>query len=581
MKRMKIWRTVMCLLLSVAMIVPFAGCGKKSVNEFSLNCYALTLEEGQNAQIIPSVDASLLKWASSNPSVATVKNGTVTAVKAGTVEITAESATDKAICRVTVTEKAKSVPALSISSTDVELFIGREFDLQPLFVLDGQKVNASEYTINYSVDVAGVISVADGVVTALDVGTAEITVSVTYGGTFYQKKVTITVRDSKNYLALDSNKMALCYGKTVSGADNSLQTTADLSYTMYLNGVAQPGKSEGVVFTSSNESVVTVSGTGKVTATGIGYADVTAAFRGETYTVSVTVGTPIATVADLNALSYAYRDAEDQTKAPDLWGSDRIYVLAKDIDFGGAAFYGIATACHRNKDGDGYWRTNHEILNPPSSPYSFAGVINGAGHTIKNMTLSPVWAQWNQYFFIGAHFVGYLSGRLENIAFTNLKVGDSVSQAIQHCGLVSKLQGSASLNSIYLEATINAGAFASDSGLLVTSWDYNGGEGNRISVRNCVVKAHYAEGWKSVDTYGAVSSKLGAFIYAPNSNKPANVSGCYFISDNMTEDLLYGSAPYITKVYSSMEALASEMTVVSLKNEGFDKPMIDRIMSAK
>ena len=161
MKRMKIWRTVMCLLLSVAMIVPFAGCGKKSVNEFSLNCYALTLEEGQSAQIIPSVDASLLKWASSNPSVATVKNGTVTAEKAGTVEITAESATDKAICRVTVTEKAKSVPALSVSSTDVELFIGREFDLQPLFVLDGQKVDASEYTINYSVDVAGVISVAD------------------------------------------------------------------------------------------------------------------------------------------------------------------------------------------------------------------------------------------------------------------------------------------------------------------------------------------------------------------------------------------------------------------------------------
>ena len=84
------------------------------------------------------------------------------------------------------------------------------------------------------------------------------------------------------------------------------------------------------------ESVATVSSTGKVTATGIGYADITAAFRGETYTVSVTVGTPIATVADLNALSNAYRDAEDQTKAPDLWDSGRIYVLAKDIDFAAA-----------------------------------------------------------------------------------------------------------------------------------------------------------------------------------------------------------------------------------------------------
>lgn len=586
MKIMKLWRTMMCLLLITAMLMSFGACGcsNQKAGEFSLNCYALTLEEGHSAKIVSSVDAARLTWVSSNPAVATVNNGTVTAIQAGTAEITAVSATDKAICRVTVTEKVSSVPALSVASDNVTLFIGKQFDLQPAFKLNGESVDTANYTITYSVDAANVVSVSAGIVTALDVGTTEITVSLTYGNTFYQKKIAVTVRDAENYLVLEANKMALCYGKTVSGADNVLQTAADFSYTMYLDGIAQPGKSEGITFTSSNESVATVSSTGKVTATGIGYADITAAFRGETYTVSVTVGTPIATVADLNALSNAYRDAEDQTKAPDLWDSGRIYVLAKDIDFAGASFFAIAAYCDRGNDADGRWMsTSYKQLNKTtgSSPYSFAGVINGGGHEIKNMILAPVWAQWNNAFYSGANFIGHLSGRLENIAFTNLVIGNNVSDAVQHCGLINTMKDGASLDSVYVDVKVNAGMFASKGGLLAYGWDYNSGIGNDISVHNCVVKAHYADAWQPVDTYGQQSSKLGAFIYAPNSNKPANISGCYFISDNMTEDLLYGSAVYIGHIYSSLKELVNEKTELDLKNEGFDKPMIDRIMSAK
>ena len=193
MKNMKLWHIVMCLLLCAVMLMSFTACDNQEAGEFSLDRYALTLEEGQSVQIVPSVDASSLTWVSSDESVATVNNGLVTAIKAGTVEITVKNAADNAICRVTVTEKAMNVPALSIASDEVLLVVGRTFDLQPTFALEGEKVDASEYTIEYSVDGNGLVSVENGVVKALAVGTAKVTVSVTYGDRFYQKDVAITV----------------------------------------------------------------------------------------------------------------------------------------------------------------------------------------------------------------------------------------------------------------------------------------------------------------------------------------------------------------------------------------------------
>lgn len=193
MKNMKLFRIVMCLMLSAVMLMSFAACNKQEAKSFSLDRYALTLVEGESARIVSSVDASSLTWTSSDETVATVNNGLITALKAGTVEITVKNAVDDAVCRVTVTEKAMNVPALCVASNEVLLVVGRTFDLQPSFVLEGEEVDSAEYTIEYSVDAGNVVSVADGVVTALTAGTAKVTVSVTYGNRFYQKDVVITV----------------------------------------------------------------------------------------------------------------------------------------------------------------------------------------------------------------------------------------------------------------------------------------------------------------------------------------------------------------------------------------------------
>lgn len=74
----------------------------------TLDQQTLTLEEGASQTLVAAVTPTDQKvtWESSDPSVATVADGVVTAVKAGKATITAASGDAKASCEVTVTEKA-------------------------------------------------------------------------------------------------------------------------------------------------------------------------------------------------------------------------------------------------------------------------------------------------------------------------------------------------------------------------------------------------------------------------------------------------------------------------------------------
>ena len=78
----------------------------------TLNKSTLSLKEGENQTLTATVAPSnatdkTVSWTSSDTSIATVKAGKVTAVKAGTATITAKTANGKkAACKVTVTAKA-------------------------------------------------------------------------------------------------------------------------------------------------------------------------------------------------------------------------------------------------------------------------------------------------------------------------------------------------------------------------------------------------------------------------------------------------------------------------------------------
>ena len=84
-------------------------CGGVSASSVQLDRSSVTLEVGAmtilQAETSPTNWSGEVTWKSSKPKVAKVKNGVVTALKAGKCKITAQAGDVKAVCTVTCTEK--------------------------------------------------------------------------------------------------------------------------------------------------------------------------------------------------------------------------------------------------------------------------------------------------------------------------------------------------------------------------------------------------------------------------------------------------------------------------------------------
>ncbi len=95
-----------------------------AVESVSLNKTALSLEEGAtetlSATVLPeNATDKTVTWESSDKEVATVENGVVTAIKAGSATIIAKSGEKEAKCEVTVTKKVvPTEPVVIYSGTD-------------------------------------------------------------------------------------------------------------------------------------------------------------------------------------------------------------------------------------------------------------------------------------------------------------------------------------------------------------------------------------------------------------------------------------------------------------------------------
>lgn len=104
-----------------------------AITGVTLDKTTATVEEGKTVTLTPTVtpadttEDKTVTWKSSDETVATVKDGVVTAVKAGTANITATAGGKTATCAVTVTAKADdtkpSEPATGINATISDLKI--------------------------------------------------------------------------------------------------------------------------------------------------------------------------------------------------------------------------------------------------------------------------------------------------------------------------------------------------------------------------------------------------------------------------------------------------------------------------
>lgn len=143
-----------------------------------VNPTSLSLVEGETGVLVATVspkdaDNQTVIWLSEDGSIATVNNGKVTALKAGSTMITAKSDDGgfTAFCSVTVAPKTIEVTSISLSKTELTLTEGDSETITATVKPD----NATDKTVTWSSSNTAVAIVEEGNVTAVKEGTAIIT----------------------------------------------------------------------------------------------------------------------------------------------------------------------------------------------------------------------------------------------------------------------------------------------------------------------------------------------------------------------------------------------------------------------
>jgi len=200
-----------------------------SVNSVTLNKTSLTLQEGANETLEATVEPSgTVSWKSSNTAVATVKNGVVTAVKAGTATITATAGGKSATCEVTVT--AKPVALLEAKASSIETtykdtnVTGTKVTITNSGKAEAGSVSAALKTgANLTLNAGSLLSIpaestADITVTPkanLAAGSYEDTIIITYnngkGDTILNIPVSLTVK--KRNITIKAEDKTKTYGE--------------------------------------------------------------------------------------------------------------------------------------------------------------------------------------------------------------------------------------------------------------------------------------------------------------------------------------------------------------------------------
>ena len=234
-----------------------------NVTSVSLDRTSAELAEGEELTLTATVNPEnatdkSVTWTTTDASVASVENGKVTALKAGTATITVTTADGgkTATCDVAVKSKVINVTSVSLDRTSAELTEGDELNLTATVNPD----NATDKSVTWTTTDASVASVENGKVTALKAGTATITVTTADGG----KTATCDVTVKAAYVAVTSVTLDKTAVEIIAGHDLTLTATVN----------PDNATDKSVTWTTSDASVASVEN-GKVTGLTTGTATIT------------------------------------------------------------------------------------------------------------------------------------------------------------------------------------------------------------------------------------------------------------------------------------------------------------------
>ncbi|MDR2901230.1 MAG: Ig-like domain-containing protein, partial [Treponema sp.] len=245
--------------------VPAAGTAVTGV----LLSSSLSLKVGASGQLTATVQPSTaanknVTWSSSNNNIATVSNGLVTGESVGTATIivTTVEGGFTANCTVTVTPSGNEHVAVTDVSLNLPTFsmdVGEDRPLTPEVL----PVNATNKAVSWSSSNTSVVTVSNGLVIGVGVGTAIITVTTVDGGFEDTTVFTITEPDINHPVTgvtLDEDEIDLYEG------DSTILTA---------NVTPDNATEKGKTWSSSNEDVATIDANGNVSAHSAGSTIIT------------------------------------------------------------------------------------------------------------------------------------------------------------------------------------------------------------------------------------------------------------------------------------------------------------------
>lgn len=206
---------VLALTLTLSLCVIPAHAEGETTPGVTLDESSATLIVGDTTTLTADPSEGVT-WSSSKPTVATVTNGTVTAVAPGKATIKASVGSgDEEVCATCeITVKDRYEIKLANSARNVTVTVGNSATLKAPTLYDNkadESVSKSDYAVTYALESGdSYIDVENNVVTAKKIGTGEVKATVTYtdaNENKFEGTVTYTIKVEAPTLAITLDKV--------------------------------------------------------------------------------------------------------------------------------------------------------------------------------------------------------------------------------------------------------------------------------------------------------------------------------------------------------------------------------------
>ena len=270
------------------------------VESIELSDSSLNLTEGESMTLTATVkpdnatDKSVT-WTSSDPSIASVNEGKVTAIKEGETTITAKSGDKTATCVVTVEKKVITVESIELSETVISLTEGETKTIIATVKPD----DATDKTVTWTCSDSGVAIIENGEITAVNEGKATIIAKA--GDKIAKCEVTVIKKViAVTSVSLNKTALSLVEGQTAQ---------------LYATVKPENASDKTVTWSSSDKSVVSVNNSGLLNALKAGTVTITASCADKTATckVNVSPATIPVTGVSIDRSSLSMVEGETQT----------------------------------------------------------------------------------------------------------------------------------------------------------------------------------------------------------------------------------------------------------------------------